>query len=93
MTDKQTRYQQLEHTMSILVVVNLAFFLVYLVCALADLAVVKYIAAGLSLLDSCFGMWLMINTKEFKRPRSRWIVYALICIPLCILVSIICRFP
>ncbi len=93
MEENKNRYQQLEQVLTIFVLVNLALFLGYLLCALFTLTVLKIILAILSFLVSACGIFFLCSTTEIKRPRSRWIVYALICIPLCIVVSMICRFP
>ncbi len=93
MAENKNRYQQLEQVLTIFVVLDLFFFLGYLIAALATLLWLKILLLVLALLVSALGIALLCSTREIKRPRSRWIVYALVCIPLCIIVSMICQFP
>ncbi len=93
MADNKNRYQQLEMVMTVFVMIDLALFLAYLLSALAGSLALKIIFTVLSFVVSGCGIFFLWSTTEIKRPRSRWIVYALVCIPLCIIVSLICRFP
>ncbi len=93
MAEEKSRYQQLEQVLTVFIVLDLLFFLGYLLAALFTVLWAKVLLLVLTLLASALGIALLFSTREIKRHRSRWITYALICIPLCMVVSMICQFP
>ncbi len=93
MKNKHDHYKELERVLTVFVLADLAMFIGYLAAAIAMIPVLKIIFAGLVIAVSCFGIWLLFNTKEFKQPRSSWIRMAFCCILLCVTVSMLCNFP
>ncbi len=93
MSEKKDSFQQLEHTLTVFVLLDLALFIFYLVSAGANWTVLKYLSAALSILVAGFGFWVLINTKQLKNHHCRWIPYSFGAIVLCTVVSLICQFP
>ena len=90
---KRNRYREMENKMTLVLLSAAVFFILYLVCASAGLAVLKYILAIVSIIASALCLaWLYI-TGEFKRRRSLWMVTGFISIIACLLVSMILKYP
>ena len=90
---KRNRYREMESKMTLVLLSAAVFFILYLICASAGLAVLKYILAVVSIIASalCLG-WLYL-TGEFKRRRSLWMVTGFISIIVCLLVSMLLNYP
>ena len=90
---KRNRYREMENKMTLVLLSAAVFFILYLVCASAGLAVLKYILAIVSIIASALCLaWLYI-TGEFKRRRSLWMITGFISIIACLLVSMILKYP
>ncbi len=90
---ERDNYPALEQVLTVFVILDFLLFLGYLISGITAATVLKYIFAVLSIAGGAFGIYMLINTKEIGRHRSRWILYCFICIPLCTAVSLICQFP
>ncbi len=93
MADKNDGYRALEQVLTVFVILDFLLFLGYLISGIASALILKYILAVLSIVGGAFGIYMLINTKEIRHHRSRWILYCFICIPLCTIVSLLCQFP
>ena len=89
----RNRYREMENLMTKIILADVLVFILYLVCAGLGWTVLKVITAIIAIIGSglCTG-WLYI-TGEFGRRRSLWMSLAAACIIICVLVSLILKFP
>ena len=90
---KRNRYREMENKMTLVLLSAAVFFILYLVCASFGLSVLKYILAVVSILASAACLVWLYLTGEFKRRRSLWMVTGFISIIVCLLVSMILKYP
>jgi len=90
---KRNRYRQMESLMTKIILGDVLIFVGYLVFAHMGLNVLKVITAIVALCGSlvCVG-WLYL-TGEFTRRRSLWMVTIFICIVLCMVISLVLKYP
>lgn len=93
MGTKQTRYKKLETRLTVVLCLDAVIFLAYLIFAGIGLLGLKIITAILSVIISLFVLYFLFITRELLRKRSLWMTYAAACILLCLLVSLILKFP
>ena len=90
---KRNRYRELERLMTRVLLADALVFVLFLVFSSNGWAVVRVIAAVLSALVSLLSLaWLFI-TGEITRRRSFWMVTGFGCIFLCLLVSLLLKYP
>ena len=90
---KRNRYREMESKMTLILISAAVFFLLYLVCASFGLNVLKIILAIVSIAASALCLVWLYLTGEFKRRRSLWMVTGFISIIVCLLVSLILKYP
>ena len=93
MTRKQARYKKMEFYMTIALCVNVAIFIMYLIFAGAGAMAMKIICT-----IACFGisgviLYQLFMSRELLRKRSIWMTLGAACIILCLLFSLILKFP
>lgn len=90
---KRNRYREMESLMTKIILGDILVFVLYLMCAWHGWSLPKIITAIISLLSSvlCTG-WLYV-TGEFGRRRSLWMVTTFVAILLCLVVSLLLRYP
>ncbi|MBE6977364.1 MAG: hypothetical protein E7438_01805 [Ruminococcaceae bacterium] len=93
MEKKQPRFRQLESFLTLILYVDLALFVAYLVTAGLGLVVVKIILAVAAMLVAAFCGWMLYCAKELFKPRGLWLTCAFFSVILCTAVSLICNFP
>ena len=93
MEKKQPRFRQLESFLTLILYVDLALFIAYLVTAALGLVVVKIILAVAAMLVAAFCGWMLYCAKELFKPRGLWLTCAFFSVILCTTVSLICNFP
>ncbi len=93
MNTRHDRFQELERLLSIFVLAAAVLFVGYLVSAACCLSVLKIVLAVLTIVISAFGLWVLIKARELTNPRGLWLTCSFFCIPLCVIVSLICNFP
>lgn len=93
MADNRGRYKQLEQFLTLLLLLNLVIFAVYLLCAGFGILVLKIIAAIAAVLVAAFCLWMLHSSKELLRARSLWLTCAFSSIFLLTIVSLICNYP
>lgn len=90
---KRNRYRELERLMTRVLLGDALVFVLFLVFSANGWAVVRVIAAILAALASLLSLaWLFI-TGELTRRRSFWMVTGFGCIFLCLLVSLLLKYP
>lgn len=93
MEHKQGHFRQLESLLTMILYLNIALFIGYLVTAGLGLLVAKIILAVLTILLSLFCHWMLFCAKELFRPRGLWMTCAFFSLILCTVVSLIFNFP
>ena len=93
MSKKRSRYKKMESLITTVLCVDAVIFLAYLIFAGSGLIAMKTIAAILCLLISAAVLYFLYMTRELLRKRSLWMTLAALCIIICILTSLILRFP
>ena len=93
MAKGRSRYKKMETVMTAVLVLDLTFFIAYLVFAGMGMTGLKVVAAAISSLISCGVLYFLYTTRELLRKRSIWMTLAAVCIILCLLVSLVARFP
>lgn len=86
-------YREFERLMSWVLGVDVMLFLIYLMAAARDVAWLKGTLAGLVIAVSVVGVGFLFLNLELTRPRSRWITTAFCALVLCLLVSLVVRYP
>ena len=90
---KKNRYREFESMMTKVILVDAAFMIGYLIFARLDIAALKVITSILAIAGSLLSLaWLTI-TGELPRRRSLWMVTALVCIVVCVAVSLLLGYP
>lgn len=93
MNENQSSYRFFEQFMTIMLLVGLAFFLLYLIMAGIGIVVMKIIFAVLVILLSGACLFTLYTSKELLKPRSLWLTAAFCSMIICTLVSLICNYP
>lgn len=90
---KKSRYRELERMMSRVLIGDALVFVLFLIFSAQGWNVVRVIAAIVATLASLLSLaWLFI-TGELVRRRSFWMVTGFGGIFLCLVVSLLLRFP
>lgn len=90
---KKNRYRELERMMSRILIADALVFVLFLVFSSQGWTVVRVISAIVATLASLLSLaWLFI-TGELVRRRSFWMVTGFGCIFLCLVVSLILKYP
>ena len=93
MEKKQPRFRQLESLLTMILYVDIAVFLAYLITAALGLVVVKIVLAVIAILVAGCCHWMLDCAKELFKPRGLWLTCAFFSVILCIAVSLIFNFP
>ena len=93
MDKKRARFKRMETIMTIVLSLDAVLFFAYLVFAGLGMTALKIISTVLCFLISGAVLYFLYITRELLRKRSIWMSLAAACIILCILVSLILRFP
>lgn len=86
-------FKQLEQQLTVIVLIDLAVYLLYLLFAGMGITWLKVILAAAGIILSILGVVFLVLIGEHKRHRSLWVLCAFGSIAACILVSLITRFP
>ena len=90
---KKSRYKAMETVVTAALCLDAVIFMAYLIFAGAGLTALKITSVVLCFLISGAVLYFLFITRELLRKRSIWMTLAAACIILCILVSLILRFP
>ena len=93
MAKVKSRYKQMETVMTAVLGLDAVVFIAYLIFAGIGMVGLKVIAAVLCFLISAAVLYFLYMTHELLRKRSLWMTLAAVCIILCLLVSLLFRFP
>lgn len=90
---KRNRYREMESMMMKVLIADALVFCMYMIFAGRGLVALKVITAVLSFLISGLTLGWLFLTREFFRRRSLWISTASISILVCLLISLILKYP
>ena len=93
MADRQNRYAQLEKIMTLVLIVNVALFLLYWIFAAIGIVWLKAFVAILCMLVSGCCLGFLFLTQELLRPRSKWMTYSAGALLLIVVLSLLLNFP
>ena len=91
--DRKSRYQQMELYMTCTLIADVGIFLLYLIFAGFGILWLKVITAILCGLLSCACLAFLYVSKELLRKRSFWMTTAAAAILVCLLFSLVLKFP
>ena len=93
MDKKRVRFKKLEMFLTGVLCLDAVIFLAYLIFAGLGMGGLKVVTTILCFLISAAVLYILYTTRELLRKRSIWMTLAAACIILCMLVSLILRFP
>ena len=90
---KKSRYKAMETVVTAALCLDAVIFLAYLIFFFFGITGMKVITTILCFLISGIVLYFLYITRELLRKRSIWMSLAAACIILCVLISLILRFP
>lgn len=93
MSSKRSRYKKMEALVTAVLCVNIAVFLAFLVFSGMGMTALKVVTAILCFALSGTVLYILYMTRELLRKRSIWMTLAALCTIICVLASLILRFP
>jgi len=90
---KRNRYRALEKLMTEILLGDVLVFILFLVFSSKGLNVLRVITATLSILASVLSVGWLFITGELLRRRSFWMVTGFSSIFLCLIISLILKYP
>ena len=93
MDKKNGHYKDLEIFLTVLLLLELGFFILYLVVAGSGVIAIKVICAIIIFLVSAFSLWILYKNNELLRQRSLWLTCGFCGFVICTLVSLLAGFP
>ena len=93
MQNKKARYKRMELLITIALCLNTAIFLAFLIVSGIGLTAYKILTAVVCILISGAVLYQLYKTRELLRRRSLWMTLGAACIIICVLFSLILKFP
>lgn len=93
MARRRTRFKKMESYMTLALCVNALIFIAYLIFAGLGMSGMKIFTAIVAIGISGVVLYQLFMSQELLRRRAIWMTLAAGCIILCILVSLILKFP
>ena len=93
MNRKKSRYKKMETAMTAVLCLDCCVFLAYLIFAGIGMIGLKITAAVFCFLISGAVLYFLYISRELLRKRSHWMTLAAACVILCVLISLILKFP
>ena len=90
---KRNRYRALEKLMTEVLLGDALVFVLFLIFSSKGLNVLRVITATLSILASVLSVGWLFITGELLRRRSFWMVTGFASIFLCLIISLILKYP
>ena len=90
---KRNRYRALEKLMTEVLLGDALVFVLFLIFSSKGLNVLRVITATLSILASILSVGWLFITGELLRRRSFWMVTGFASIFLCLIISLILKYP
>lgn len=90
---KRKRYKELENLMTRILLADVVVFVLYLIFAGTGVVALKAITAIVAIIASGLCLAFLYMNGEMAKRRSRWLVVGFAAVVVCILVSLICKYP
>ena len=90
---KRKRYKEIERLLTSVLIADAVVFALYLLFAGLGVIALKVITAIVAILGSGLCLAFLYMCGEIKKRRSRWLVLGFACIIICLLVSLILKYP
>ena len=90
---KRRRYKEIEKMLTYALIADAAIFVLYLVFAGLGVVAMKAITAIIAIVGSGLALGFLYMCGELRKRRSRWLVVGFACVIICLLVSLIVKFP
>lgn len=90
---RRNRYREMEFNMTRILVVDAGIFLLYLLFAAFNVTFLKWLLAIIAIVGSALCLGFLYLNGELLKKRSRWMSVGFASVILCVLVSLILRFP
>ena len=90
---KRMRYKQIDQLLTRVLLADTAVFILYLIFAGFGLTFLKVLTVIIALGLSGLSLAYLYKLGEFKKARSRWLVLGFAAIVVCLLVSLILKYP
>ena len=93
MDRRRAQFKKMEFYITIAICVDVAIFVAYLCLAGMGIAALKIISAIACIGISGVILYQLFMSRELLRKRSIWMTLAASCIILCVLLSLVLKFP
>lgn len=93
MDTKTSRFKQFEKFLSLILLIALAIFVIYLIAAGNGIIWLKVLTAIIAILLCGLCLYFLYSAKLMTHPKSLWLTVAAICLIVCTLFSLILNFP
>ena len=90
---KRSRYREMESLMTKILIADAAVFILFMVFSGIGISVLKVITAIVAIIASALALAWLYLTGELLRRRSLWMVTGFGAIFVCMLVSLILKYP
>lgn len=87
------RYKELDQLFTRILLADVAVFALYLLFAGLGIVALKVITAIIAIIGSGLCLAFLYMSGEITKRRSRWLVYGFAAIVVCLLVSLILKYP
>lgn len=93
MDRKKARYKKMESMITVALCLDLLVFIAYMFFAGSGMLGLKIVTTICCILISGAVLYYLYITRELLRKRSIWMTLAAACIVLCLIASLLLRFP
>ena len=90
---KRMRYKTIEKYLTYTLLADTGIFALYLLFAGKGLVALKVITTIIAIAASGLSLYYLYMIGETKKRRSRWMVLGFACLLLCLVVSLILKYP
>lgn len=87
------RYKDIERVLTQILIADAAVFVLYMFFAGLGFGFLKVVTTVLCMVASIGCLALLYMTGEMKKARSRWLVLGFAAIVVCLLVSLLLKYP
>lgn len=90
---KRKRYKEIETLLTRALIADVAIFALYLLFAGLGITALKALTAIIAIIGSGLCLAFLYMCGEIQKRRSRWLVLGYACIVVCLLVSLVLKYP
>ena len=90
---KRKRYKEIENLLTSILIADAVVFVLYLLFAGLGVIALKVVTAIIAIVGSGLCLAFLYMCGEIRKRRSRWLVLGFACIIICLMVSLILKYP